>query len=71
MYLQRFQIDDHLERFESALENLALAGTEKFEEVVAYTVKHGKFVTALKIYKNDPVSHKVSLFSNILNEGRN
>lgn len=61
--MQRFKIDDHLERFESALINLAQAGPEHFEETVEYTKKHGLFTIALGAFKGDAVKYKVSYFA--------
>lgn len=57
---QRFKIDDHLERYDSALKNLALAGAESFDEALEYTKAHGLFTTALQAFKDDPVKYKVS-----------
>lgn len=60
-HLQRFKIDDHLQRYDSALKNLAQAGPEHFDETVEYTKRHGLFTIALTAFKNDPVKYKVSL----------
>ena len=62
MHIQRFKIDDHLERYSSALQNLSRAGPEKFDEAVEYMKKHGLFDTALQAFKIDPVKYKVRPF---------
>jgi elongator complex protein 1 len=64
--MQRFRIDDHLERFESALKNIAQAGAEHFEETVEYTKKHGLFTIALGAFKGDPVKYKVGFIRSAL-----
>ncbi|PFH52192.1 hypothetical protein AMATHDRAFT_74468 [Amanita thiersii Skay4041] len=51
-YYQRFRIDDHLKRHESALKNLSLAGAERFQEVLSYTERHQLYPLALSIWKN-------------------
>ncbi|SCV71454.1 BQ2448_3042 [Microbotryum intermedium] len=63
-YLQRHRIDDHLERYDSALRNLAKAGEERFDEVLEYTKKHGLFKTALEAYKADSARYKVVVEAN-------
>ncbi|KAG6878289.1 hypothetical protein C0992_008296 [Termitomyces sp. T32_za158] len=50
-YYQRFKIDDHLKRYESALRNLGLAGAERFEEAMAYIELHALYDAALKIWR--------------------
>ncbi|KAG2015494.1 pol II transcription elongation factor [Coprinopsis cinerea AmutBmut pab1-1] len=50
-YYQRFRIDDHLKRYESALRNLSKAGPERFEEALQYTERHNLYEPALKIWK--------------------
>lgn len=65
---QRFRIDDHLERRESALGNLARTkeevGVEGEEEwwkrCLEYTKKWGVWETGLKVFIEDPVRYKVS-----------
>ncbi|KAI0253762.1 IKI3 family-domain-containing protein [Lactifluus subvellereus] len=49
-YYQRFRIDDHLKRYESALRNLSLAGPEHFDDVMVYVEKHQLYETALEIF---------------------
>jgi elongator complex protein 1 len=58
-HIQRHKIDDHLERYDSALKNLALAGPDRFEEALAYTKKHELFTTALQAFRNEPAKYKV------------
>ncbi|TFK65584.1 IkappaB kinase complex, IKAP component [Pluteus cervinus] len=50
-YYQRFKIDDHLKRRESALKNLSLAAEEKFDEATAYIEQYQLYEVALKIWK--------------------
>ncbi|KAJ3564648.1 hypothetical protein NP233_g8162 [Leucocoprinus birnbaumii] len=51
-YYQRFRIDDHLRRYQKALQNLSLAGSERFEEAVDYIEKYQLHEAALDIWKN-------------------
>jgi elongator complex protein 1 len=55
-FYQRFVIDDHLSRFESALQNLNLAGEEHFEQCVSYIKKHDLYKFALTLFS--PVEAK-------------
>ncbi|GLB37914.1 hypothetical protein LshimejAT787_0409650 [Lyophyllum shimeji] len=50
-YYQRFKIDDHLKRHESALKNLSLGGARYFEEAIAYIEQHQLYDAALRIWK--------------------
>ncbi|KAJ2918056.1 hypothetical protein MD484_g2395, partial [Candolleomyces efflorescens] len=50
-YYQRFRIDDHLKRHESALKNLSLGGPQYFEEAVAYIERYSLYEAALSIWK--------------------
>ncbi|KAF5375529.1 hypothetical protein D9615_009198 [Tricholomella constricta] len=50
-YYQRFKIDDHLKRRESALRNLKLAGENYFDEASAYVELHQLYDEALRIWK--------------------
>ncbi|KAJ2931513.1 hypothetical protein H1R20_g5611, partial [Candolleomyces eurysporus] len=50
-YYQRFRIDDHLKRYESALKNLSLGGSQYFEEAVAYIERYSLYEAALLIWK--------------------
>ncbi|KAF8661467.1 hypothetical protein AX16_001304 [Volvariella volvacea WC 439] len=58
-YYQRFRIDDHLKRYESALRNLSLAGDERLEDAFAYVEKHQLFESALRLWKGTPHHSKV------------
>ncbi|OBZ69676.1 Elongator complex protein 1 [Grifola frondosa] len=51
-YYQRFKIDDHLRRYEKALTNLSLAGSDRFEEAMAYVEKHRLYDHALSLWKH-------------------
>ncbi|KAK0495026.1 pol II transcription elongation factor [Armillaria luteobubalina] len=50
-YVQRFRIDDHLKKYESALNNLGLAGDDYFDEAIAYIERHQLYEIALSIWK--------------------
>ncbi|TDL16914.1 IkappaB kinase complex, IKAP component [Rickenella mellea] len=52
-YYQRFKIDEHLKRHESALKNLHLAGAEYFDEAMVYTETHRLHFYALRLWKED------------------
>ncbi|KAF8633329.1 hypothetical protein AX17_004501 [Amanita inopinata Kibby_2008] len=51
-YYQRFCIDDHLKRRESALKNLSLAGEDRFQEAIAYIENNQLYEPALSIWKD-------------------
>lgn len=59
---QRFKIDDHLERRESALANLKQAGPERFEDAASYLAKYELYDTAFKLYKDDQEKLIVGFF---------
>ncbi|KAJ7744686.1 pol II transcription elongation factor [Mycena metata] len=50
-YYQRFRIDDHLKRYDSALRNLHLAGSSSFTEALAYIEQHKLYELAISIWK--------------------
>ncbi|KAF8885990.1 IKI3 family-domain-containing protein [Infundibulicybe gibba] len=50
-FYQRFRIDDHLNRHTSALRNLSYAGTERFDEALAYMEHHQLYEAALSVWK--------------------
>ncbi|CAO3617850.1 unnamed protein product [Cunninghamella echinulata] len=60
-YYQRFKIDDHLKRHEKALRNLALAGDDRFDELVQYMQQHQLYLIALEEYTNKIPQKKVIL----------
>ncbi|WOO84954.1 Elongator complex protein 1 [Vanrija pseudolonga] len=51
---QRFRIDDHLGRRESALRNLKAAGPSRFEDAASYLSRYELYDEAFKLYKDDP-----------------
>ncbi|KIY46095.1 IkappaB kinase complex, IKAP component [Fistulina hepatica ATCC 64428] len=51
-YYQRFRIDDHLQRHDSALRNLSMAGEERFDEALAYAEHHRLYTVALQIWRD-------------------
>ncbi|WRT69010.1 uncharacterized protein IL334_005992 [Kwoniella shivajii] len=50
---QRFRIDDHLARRESALRNLKQSGPEHFEEASSYLSRYELYDEAFKLYSDD------------------
>jgi elongator complex protein 1 len=48
-YTQRYTIDAHLGRWDSALKNLAASGEDRLEEVIALMNKHSLYQTALVV----------------------
>ncbi|VDC02341.1 unnamed protein product [Peniophora sp. CBMAI 1063] len=50
---QKFKIDDHLRRPQSALRNLRQAGPEHFSEALKYVADHGLYKDALNLWKDD------------------
>ncbi|KAI0076404.1 IkappaB kinase complex IKAP component [Panus rudis PR-1116 ss-1] len=70
-YYQRFRIDDHLKRYEKALKNLSLAGSERFDEAMAYVEKHQLYDAALSIWRDtDKYETVLSLYGDWLFERR-
>ncbi|WVR09089.1 hypothetical protein IAU60_006151 [Kwoniella sp. DSM 27419] len=51
---QRFRIDDHLARRESALRNLQQSGPERFDEAASYLARYELYDEAFKLYAEDP-----------------
>ncbi|KAF9112880.1 hypothetical protein BGX27_002637 [Mortierella sp. AM989] len=60
-YYQRFKIDDHLKKYQSALQNLSQAGERYFDDCIAYTKQHNLFKFALKVFGSNAVKHKAVL----------
>ncbi|KAG0196709.1 hypothetical protein BGX28_009840, partial [Mortierella sp. GBA30] len=60
-YYQRFRIDDHLKKYQSALQNLSQAGERYFEDCVNYIKQHNLYKFALKVFGSNPVKHKAIL----------
>jgi elongator complex protein 1 len=58
-YYQRYKIDDHLKRYSKAVGNLSKAGSQHFDEVVAYTNKHSLYTFTLQLYPNVTQEKKV------------
>ncbi|KAF9262678.1 pol II transcription elongation factor [Marasmius fiardii PR-910] len=50
-YYQRFRIDDHLRRYDSALYNLSLTGPSHFDEAIEYAERHQLYREALRLWK--------------------
>ncbi|KAA1476949.1 Elongator complex protein 1 [Dentipellis sp. KUC8613] len=71
-FYQRYRIDDHLRRYESALINLKLAGPEHFDEAVSYIEKHQLYSSALSIWREaNEYTTVLSLYGEWLYERRN
>nr|XP_018259126.1 elongator complex protein 1 [Kwoniella dejecticola CBS 10117]OBR81284.1 elongator complex protein 1 [Kwoniella dejecticola CBS 10117] len=51
---QRFRIDDHLSRRESALRNLKQSGPDKFEEASSYLSRYELYDEAFRLYADEP-----------------
>ncbi|KAF9415343.1 hypothetical protein BGZ94_000121 [Podila epigama] len=60
-YYQRYRIDDHLKKYESALRNLSQAGEVYFKDCVAYIQKHNLYKFALKVFGSNAEKHKTIL----------
>ncbi|KAF9432452.1 hypothetical protein BGZ76_010790 [Entomortierella beljakovae] len=60
-YYQRFKIDDHLKKYQSALENLSQAGEKYFDDCIAYTKQHNLYKFALKVFGSNAAKHKIVL----------
>ncbi|XP_053960279.1 elongator complex protein 1 [Anastrepha ludens] len=50
---RRFKIDEHLKRYEKALENISKCGVEKFSIALEFIQLHELYKLALKFYKID------------------
>ncbi|WVW79282.1 hypothetical protein I302_101249 [Kwoniella bestiolae CBS 10118] len=51
---QRFRIDDHLSRRESALRNLKQCGPDRFEEASSYLSRYELYDEAFSLYADEP-----------------
>ncbi|CAO3564635.1 unnamed protein product [Mortierella alpina] len=60
-YYQRFRIDDHLKKHQSALQNLSQAGDRYFTDCVNYIRQHNLYRFALKVFGSNPTKHKTIL----------
>ncbi|KAF9295803.1 hypothetical protein BGZ74_010603 [Mortierella antarctica] len=61
-YYQRFKIDDHLKKYQSALKNLSQAGEKYFADCVAYIKQHNLYKFALKVFDSkSPEKHRAIL----------
>ncbi|KAG0000493.1 hypothetical protein BGZ65_004319, partial [Modicella reniformis] len=60
-YYQRYKIDDHLKKYQSALQNLSQAGEKYFDNCMAYVKQHNLFKFALKVFGSNPTKHKTVL----------
>lgn len=53
---QRFRIDDHLGRRESALRNLVAGGDERFDDATSYLSRYELYDEAFRLYADKPES---------------
>jgi elongator complex protein 1 len=53
---QRFRIDDHLGRRESALRNLVAGGDERFDDATSYFSRYELYDEAFRLYADKPES---------------
>jgi elongator complex protein 1 len=53
---QRFRIDDHLGRRESALRNLVAGGDERFDDATSYFSRYELYDEAFRLYADKPDS---------------
>ncbi|KAG0331419.1 hypothetical protein BG004_001669 [Podila humilis] len=60
-HYQRFKIDDHLKKYQSALKNLSQAGEKYFQECVGYIKQHNLFKFALKVFVANAEKHRTIL----------
>ena len=67
---RQYSIDNHLGRYERALENLC--GLDVFEEVKSFTIKHTLYLPALKLYRYQPneLAELVRLHAEHLHQSR-
>ncbi|KAF9584994.1 hypothetical protein BGW38_004344 [Lunasporangiospora selenospora] len=56
-YYQRFRIDDHLKKYQSALQNLSQAGERYFDDCISYIRRHNLYQTGLKVFGSNPTKH--------------
>ncbi|KAH6585500.1 hypothetical protein BASA50_001109 [Batrachochytrium salamandrivorans] len=61
MYLQRFNIDDHLARHVSAVHNLSKAGDEHIEQLIRYIKQHELYKIGITLYPDNSKHHKTML----------
>lgn len=57
---QKFKIDEHLERWEKALENLSRCGDDRFDEAKDFIKAHRLYNHALQCFAESP--EKVQVF---------
>ncbi|CAG8722551.1 4273_t:CDS:10, partial [Funneliformis mosseae] len=57
-YYQRFKIDDHLNRYEKALNNLSLAGDEYFDQCLKYLQEYQLYKPAIALFANNDEKYK-------------
>uniref|UniRef100_T1P7H5 Elongator complex protein 1 n=1 Tax=Musca domestica TaxID=7370 RepID=T1P7H5_MUSDO len=50
---RKFKIDEHLRRFEKALQHIANCGREKFHEALEFIKRHEYYSRSLQAYQND------------------
>jgi elongator complex protein 1 len=72
-YYQRYSIDIHLERYESALKNLALAGPQYIEECLKLIKQRSLYTLGIQLFKDDKERLKAvfSLYADHLMANKN
>ncbi|XP_061393693.1 elongator complex protein 1 [Musca vetustissima] len=55
---RKFKIDEHLKRFEKALQHIANCGREKFPEALEFIKRHEYYSRSLQAYENDPECYR-------------
>lgn len=60
---QRFRIDDHLGRRESALRNLVAGGDDRFDDATSYLSRYELYDEAFRSYAEKPESLVVRLLA--------
>ncbi|CAD6995585.1 putative elongator complex protein 1 [Ceratitis capitata] len=65
---RRYKIDEHLKRYEKALENIVKCGREKFTEALDFIKRHDLYKQALKLYQvnGDVISTNQESRNNVL-----
>ncbi|KAL6305119.1 IkappaB kinase complex IKAP component [Sparassis latifolia] len=70
-HYQRFKIDDHLKRYQKALTDLSLAGSERFDEAMLYVEKHKLYDYALSLWQaTEQYDSVLNVYGNWLFERR-
>ncbi|XP_073841413.1 elongator complex protein 1 [Musca autumnalis] len=55
---RKFKIDEHLKRYEKALQHIANCGPEKFQEALEFIKRHEYYSRSLQAFQNDAECYK-------------